>query len=393
MKLFNCGTCGNVLFFENGHCVSCHHKVAFAADVLTLTDVERVEGGESEPEALFEARSAEAQGRRYRRCRNDIEYGACNWLIEAGDSNAYCASCRLNEVVPNLSDSEDHRAWLALEQAKRRLVYTLNTLGLPLVSRAEQPKEGLAFRFLRGTAETPVMTGHEQGVITLNIEEANSIFRENMRERLGEAYRTVLGHFRHEVGHYYWDRLVAPNERALARFRERFGDERQSYQDALTRHYEKGPPPNWTDQYISAYATMHPWEDWAETWAHYFHMVDTLETAASYGIAVQFPEVGGRSLRRRMWAVDFQEFSSLHTQWDALTLALNSLNRSMGLPDTYPFALSEPVYEKLRFVHQVILEASGGAREESKSDDAKPTKGGDSRSLTQSYEGVVSANH
>lgn len=372
MKIFNCGTCGNVLFFENNHCHACGHRLGFAPDTMILTDVECVEGDEGDPAALYEAHAGESRGRRYRRCRNDVDYDSCNWLIEADDPLAYCRSCRLNEVVPNLADPEDRRAWLVLEQAKRRLLYTLQSLELPVPSRAEAPESGLAFKLLRSTPEAPVTTGHSQGLITINIAEADSVFRENMRERLGEAYRTVLGHFRHEIGHFYWDQLIAPSEDRLARFRELFGDERADYREALTRHYEQGAPEDWHDRYISAYATMHPWEDWAETWAHYFHMIDTLDTAATYGLAVQHPEPGGRRRPRRMWAVDFENFESLRQRWDALTLALNSLNRSMGLPDTYPFALCDAVDEKLRFVHSIVLEARREPGADSEAPEPKP---------------------
>jgi hypothetical protein len=91
----------------------------------------------------------------------------------------------------------------------------------------------------------------------------------------------LLGHFRHEVGHYFWDRLVATDPHQLEEFRVLFGDDRQDYGEALKRHYDEGAPANWQDTYISMYATMHPWEDFAETWAHYLHIVDTLETAGA----------------------------------------------------------------------------------------------------------------
>jgi hypothetical protein len=41
-----------------------------------------------------------------------------------------------------------------------------------------------------------------------------------------------------------------------------------------------------------------------------------------------------------------------------LTVALNSLNRSMGHADVYPFVLSEKAIEKLRLVHDVIENAA-----------------------------------
>jgi len=189
------------------------------------------------------------------------------------------------------------------------------------------------------------------------VAEADDPFREKMRVQMGEAYRTLLGHFRHEVGHHYWERLIESSDR-LAPFRERFGDERVDYAEARQRHYDQGPPPDWSAGFVSAYASMHPWEDWAETWAHYLHMTDTLETARAYGLVVR-PE-GARTPSVRTRRLDLHDFEDLAAGWYPLTMALNSLNRSMGLPDTYPFVLSDTAIAKLRFVHEVIEAASGG---------------------------------
>ena len=251
----------------------------------------------------------------------------------------FCNSCRLTEVAPDLSDTHNRIAWAGIEAAKRRLLYTLYSLKLPLSARQEWPNEGVAFQFLSSTPDKPVMTGHEDGIITLNIAEADSAFRENMREKMGEAYRTVLGHLRHEIGHYYWDRLIK-NSAKLADFRQLFGDDTLDYEQAVQRHYEQGPPANWSESYISAYATMHPWEDWAETWAHYLHMVDTLETAKSHGLSLRVPSAERYGEQISTDAVAFRDFESLTSNWNAVTLALNSLNRSMGLKDAYPFVLS-----------------------------------------------------
>jgi hypothetical protein len=174
-----------------------------------------------------------------------------------------------------------------------------------------------------------------------------------MREKMGEGYRTVLGHLRHEIGHYYWDRLIGDSN-LLDTFRGIFGDERASYEAALERHYESGPPPNWGESYISAYASMHPWEDFAETWAHYLHMVDTLETAKSHGLTLRTPTTDRAGERIVTDRLAFYDFEALSTGWNAVTLALNSLNRSMGMKDAYPFVLTAPVLDKLRFVHQLI---------------------------------------
>ena len=226
---------------------------------------------------------------RYRRCRNYSDHYACNWLVSAGDDEPYCRSCRLTEIVPDLSDPANKAAWVEVEGAKRRLLYTLYALRLPVVSKRDDEDAGLTFRFMHATPEQPVTTGHERGIITLNMAEANGAFRENMREKLGEGYRTVLGHLRHEIGHYYWDRLIQSGPE-LDAYRELFGDERQDYPSRLSSVITPpAPRSDWADSFISAYATMHPWEDWAESWAHYLHMVDTLETAKSHGLTVRVP--------------------------------------------------------------------------------------------------------
>src|SRR5262249_17798301 len=143
---------------------------------------------------------------------------------------------------------------------------------------------GLAFDLLRSPSGGPRgVTGHNHGVITLNLEEAEDPAREQIRVAMHEEYRTLLGHLRHETGHYYWDRLIGGTGR-IEEFRRIFADERQDYATALENHYQKGPPATWRDGYVSAYAAAHPWEDWAETWAHYLHMLDTLECALGFGL-------------------------------------------------------------------------------------------------------------
>ena len=331
MKLFVCDQCRHTLYFENGACVNCGTVVAYDPVAARLVAV-------AAPARL---------------CRNAREHEACNWLVTGAADAEYCESCALSSVIPDLSDDANVTAWRRIEAAKRRLLHTLHALGLPVVNRAERPDGGLTFRFLKGTQDAPVMTGHDDGVITLNIDEADFAFRENMREKLGEAYRTVLGHLRHEIGHYYWDRLIRDDGR-LPAFRALFGDEWQSYEEALTRHYESGPPAHWNESFISAYASMHPWEDWAETWAHYLHMVDTLETARSHGLTVRVTTTDRPAERIATDRLAREDFDALSTGWNAVTLALNSLNRSMGMKDAYPFVLTPRVLAKLRFVHDLV---------------------------------------
>jgi hypothetical protein len=273
-------------------------------------------------------------------------------------------ACRLNHMIPNLEASETKQSWHRLEIAKRRLLYSLFQLGLPIEGKSERP-DGLQFDFLLDPGmpgQSRVLTGHADGVVTINVAEADDPFREKMRVQMGEAYRTVLGHFRHEIGHYYWDRLIGAGDDArLSRFRALFGDERADYATAQQRHYAQGAPADWESRFVSAYASMHPWEDWAETWAHYLHMVDTLETARAYGLSLQpgkgamrSPEPGLAS--RRLNLLFFQD---LIDGWIPLTMALNSLNRSMGMNDCYPFVLSETALDKLRFVHEQVEVGAG----------------------------------
>jgi hypothetical protein len=331
VKLFACDNCRQTLYFENSRCVHCSVAVAYSVETANLVRLRH--------KSML--------------CRNGRDREACNWLVPVDSTAEFCVSCALSEIIPDLSDAANDQAWRRIEAAKRRLLYTLFALKLPVESKADEPDRGVAFHFLKGTDDAPVMTGHADGVITLNIDEADFAFRENMREKMGEGYRTVLGHLRHEIGHYYWDRLVRDSDE-FDEFRALFGDERQSYEAAIERHYASGAPANWNETFVSAYASMHPWEDWAETWAHYLHMVDTLETAKSHGLTLRAPaaEKPGEKIATERLA--FQDFEDLSTGWNAVTLAMNSLNRSMGMKDAYPFVLSPVVLGKLRFVHEKI---------------------------------------
>jgi hypothetical protein len=246
--------------------------------------------------------------------------------------------------------------WRRIEVAKHRLFYTLLKLRLPLVSKNEDP-DGLAFDFLASAAPAnapPVMTGHAHGLITINLAEADDAERERQRHEMGEPYRTLLGHFRHEIAHYYWSRLVAEADH-LQEFRDVFADERADYASALQRHYDNGPPADWTARFVTAYASAHPWEDFAETWAHYFHMVDTLETAHAFALTVRPKVSQGSDFATK---IDFDAYRAdmdrIVEAWLPLTFAVNSINRSMGLPDLYPFVLGPSAIAKLTFVHDRI---------------------------------------
>ena len=283
----------------------------------------------------------------------NLDYDCCNWLIPARSTDRACAACRHNGTVPDLSQERNIRLWRKIELAKHRLIYSVLRLELPLRTRAEDP-EGLIFEFLddHGVASGPkVLTGHDNGRITIALAEADDAERESRRSAMGEPYRTLLGHFRHEIGHYYWDRLVRDSSE-LAPCRATFGDDTRDYDEALRAHYQYGAPANWQESFVSAYATCHPWEDFAETWAHYFHIVDTLEMARAFGVDIHPRVEAGAELETH---IDFQPYRAQSVEqlvdaWLPLTFALNSINRSMGQPDLYPFILPPAIVYKLGFI-------------------------------------------
>jgi hypothetical protein len=348
MKLFECQNCRQPLYFENTRCESCGRQLGYLPGGDTVTALEEKDG------ALLAL--AEPKGK-YRYCAN-AAHGVCNWLLPFDHPERFCAACRHNRTIPDLSQPLNLARWRKIEVAKHRLFYTLLKLRLPLATRAEDTEGGLAFDFIADRdgvgGHMAVMTGHDSGLITINLAEADDPERERQRFEMGEAYRTLLGHFRHEIAHYYWGRLVARSP-FLQEFRNIFGDERKNYAMALQEHYAQGPPPDWPEHFVTAYASVHPWEDFAETWAHYFHMVDTLETAGGFGITLRPRVAKGGDLAAK---IDFDPHQAaldrIIEAWPPLTFAVNSINRSMGLSDLYPFVLAPPVIVKLAFLHRLI---------------------------------------
>jgi hypothetical protein len=353
MKLFACQNCGQQLYFENTRCESCGLSLGYLPVRQAVT---ALRADSPNWRALADPRG------RYRYCANSI-HGACNWLIRASDPEQFCAACRHNRTIPDLTQPDNLAHWRRMEIAKHRLFYTLLRLRLPLRTRGESP-DGLAFDFLADASgaspgASPVITGHAEGVITINLAEADDAERERRRGQMGEPYRTLLGHFRHEIAHYCWGRLIADTP-VVEDFRQIFGDERQDYGAALQRYYSSGAPADWPEHFVTAYATAHPWEDFAETWAHYFHMVDTLETAGAFGVVLA-PKLSKGLITR----IDFDphdvDMDRLIEAWIPVTFAANSINRSMGLPDLYPFVLSAPVIGKLAFIQARIHSHAGRA--------------------------------
>jgi hypothetical protein len=347
MKLFKCQSCGQDVYFENRFCGACGHALGF----LPRAGVMMAVAPEGEH---WRALGAKRQKLRY--CAN-VEPDACNWLIPADQAEEFCLACRHNRTIPDLSIEVNLERWRKMEFAKHRLFYTLIALDLPLKDLTEDPEHGLAFDFLAEDPEgkSTVLTGHDAGLITINLNEADDAIREKLRTAMGEPYRTLLGHFRHEVGHHFWDILVR-DAGGLEACRAVFGDDRQDYGEALKKHYAQGAPAGWQDSFISAYATAHPWEDFAETWAHYLHIIDTLETASAFGLRIHPASTKNKALHAD---IDFNphyaaSLRQIIDAWLPLTFAVNSLNRSMGHPDLYPFIVSAPVVEKLQFIHDIV---------------------------------------
>ncbi len=324
MRHFHCH-CGNRVFFDSNRCLACGRSVGFDPTRLQMVSYTDHPG--------------------LRRCANTLDFDNCNWLVPELEPHSRCASCRLNEVIPTLARSGNLELWSRVETAKRRLLYSLLKLSLPLAPA--DGAGGLRFRIMEDHRRNPdvfedfVATAHLGGVITINILEADDAMRHAAREQMQERYRTVLGHLRHESAHYYFSRLVSTPE-LLAESRALFGDERANYSEALTAHYASGPAPDWPERFVSAYAAAHPAEDFAETFAHYLHIDDALETARAAGLATDNaapdPDGGGRWL----------------SEWIELAVTLNDIARSLGADDPYPFVLSAPVREKLRFIDRLV---------------------------------------
>ena len=362
MKIFQCQACDQPVTFESTACESCERRLGYVCDRHEISALEP--SGVSAHPALADAPIFHAYahpGPRYRFCAN-AAHGACNWLVPEDCPETVCVTCRHNRVVPDLSIAWNLTRWRQIEAAKHRLFYSLLRLGLPLATRAEYT-DGLAFDFLVDPSEAfqvgpPVLTGHLDGLISMNIAEADDVERERRRVLFGEHYRTLLGHFRHEIGHYFWYLLVQ-NSPQLPTFRALFGDESGNYVRALQNHYANGAMPDWEESYVSGYATAHPWEDFAETFAHYLHIVDTIETASTFELHLRPRLRRGPS---EPIVIDFDPYRTpdldrLIETWLPLTYAVNSLSRSMGQTALYPFMLTPAVIAKLAFVHERIYAA------------------------------------
>lgn len=342
MRKFQCPKCEARVYFDNGLCLNCGSPIAFDPATLAMA---ALQPAAETPGSYRRVGAGDVSLVKY--CAN-AAHAACNWLTAQGDGNGLCEACDLNRMIPNLSEAGSARKWSDFERAKKRLVYGLKRFGLPTDTGGGMGR--LTFDFARD-----VVTGHLDGVITVDMAEADAVERTRQREQFAEPYRSLLGHLRHESGHFYWELLVEAGGR-LEQFRALFGDERQNYQDALDRHYAAGPPGDWPQRFVSAYASMHPWEDWAETWAHYLHIVDALDTAEAEGME---PRAAGFAFGS-VWPFKpydvyrDESFAALMERWVPLSIAMNTVSRSMGHDDFYPFVIPAPAHDKLGFVHDSI---------------------------------------
>ena len=355
MKVFHCDHCEQLVFFENNQCVNCKRTLAYVPQLGGVASLD------DQGDNVWTNPLKRARGTTYKLCGNYVGQQICNWAMPSADPNTLCDACRLTRTVPDLSAPNAKLLWYRMEVAKRRLLYTLQHLHLPTKNKIEDPDGGLCFDILADPVDPnapKVMTGHDQGVITLALQEADDAEREKRRVNMHEPYRTLLGHFRHEVGHYYWDVLIRDNPERLAACRKGFGDDSEDYGQALQKHYNEGVPPDWQENFISEYATTHAWEDWAETWAHYLHIIDTLETAAECGMQIRPPDRDDPTAKAMPDPVkEDAPFAKMMAAWGPLTYVLNSLNRGLGVGDAYPFVLSPAVAKKLQFVHDVVTAA------------------------------------
>ncbi|MBB1415936.1 putative zinc-binding metallopeptidase [Pseudoalteromonas sp. SG44-1] len=374
MKTFKCNCKDNqILFFESSHCLACGKTVGIDDNFNLVEPYEF-----NDTTGLYY--KASAPDVPYQKCDNNAHYKACNGMVDidsfvpAPDTEeVLCFACRFNETIPDLSINQHIPLWTKMETAKRRALYTLKALSLPLNNLSQDAECGLSFDFITDRSvndhfvtklagQENVFTGHNCGHITINLAEADDVARSQTKHAMGERYRTLLGHFRHELGHYYFDQLIANSPQKHALCKQYFGDDSLDYQQAIDAHYKNGAPANWHENYISEYATMHPFEDWAETWAHYMHIIDTLETAKNFSITGstlgnEFEVEDTDELRLPQNSYYFNSQTSISVMldsWMEFSIILNSLNRSMGLADAYPFVLTQAVRTKLSFVHHAI---------------------------------------
>lgn len=345
MWAFRCPHCGSAVAFEDQQCLSCGTEVAFHKPWMQIALA---------PAAGTTTGIDDAQ---WSRCAHWD--AGCNWLVAADDPTGICYADGFVRTGPDPADAEANKELASTRKSLRQLIFQLLDLNLPLKSFHEHPR-GLAFDLLSSRSlGHPVIIGHSNGVITIDLAESLELYRERQRIILDEPYRTMLGHMRHEVGHYY-EMILISDGSLVDQARMYFGDERADYQQALARYYAGDVPPNWREDYISHYATAHPFEDWAETFAHYLHITCTLGTIADSGLVLSAQRVHFDLDADIDPSTSYREsdITRLVHDWEVLSGVLNRVNHAMGEDDLYPFRLTLPVVAKLGFVQHVALTAA-----------------------------------
>ena len=351
MRLFRCNNCGNPVYFENRSCIKCGSRLGFVPEDIGLFALQR---DATQPDRW---RRVDQQQFLYRFCPNAV-FDVCNWVVRAESPEIYCQACRYNGLVPDPKTQDGLRRWRAISDAQRHLFYSFLRWDLPRPGRQEDPVGGLLFDLKDdtilpdGTCE-PVLIGHDEGHIVIRTAEADDPTREQQRAMMNEPYRTLLGHFRHESGHFIWNKMVRDVGKTDS-FRRIFGDESVDYQQALDGHYKVGPKRGWGSHFISYYATTHPWEDFAECFAHVLHIVDSLETAHMFGIALAPSNPTQIAAAANFDPYSVLDFERIAEVWIPLSVALNTIHHSMGERDLYPFILTPVIKQKLAYVHGLV---------------------------------------
>ena len=344
MRVFRCPHCGSAVDYAQQRCGACLTEVAFHRPWMALAL------------APAEGESTTIDDVEWIRCANWDR--RCNWLVEKDSATGVCFADGFVRNEPGPHDAKALSELAATLKALRRLIFQLLDLGLPITPFHQDPK-GLAFDLISSESlGHPVTMGHANGVITIDLAESLELYRERQRIILKEPYRTMLGHMRHEVGHYY-EMILITGGALIDQTRSYFGDERRDYQAALDDYYAGHVPEDWERDYISHYATAHPWEDWAETFAHYLHITGTLATIADSGLKVCADRVHfdlDADIDPRVRYLE-GDFAVMVHDWEVLSGALNRVNHAMGREDLYPFRLTLPVVAKLGFVHHVLVTA------------------------------------
>lgn len=360
MHPFRCSQCQTTVFFENDHCGVCGAALGFVPGLQQMLAF-APPGGALVPGAsgtAWPVSGGSPPAAALRPCANRLDHGVCNWMLDDGDLLLLCRSCRLTQLLPALDIGRNRQRWQAIEQAKRRLLFTLLGLGMmPEPKTGPGDAQGLRYVLLEDLpGQEPVQTGHDSGTITLNVAEADDDWREAQRVRLREPMRTLLGHLRHETAHWLQQRWI-DNMPAAERCRAVFGDERADYGAALATHYAQGAPANWPEHFISAYAAAHPWEDWAETCAHWLLVLDAVQTASAWGLRLQ-----GGPAQAMPHSTDLARWPDIERlvlqQWLPVSQFLNAMNRCLGRGDSYPFLIPPEVLHKMATVQALLHEAS-----------------------------------